>query len=100
LSVVDDYDFIAQNAQVFVDSVCTNKCAHFNSGEFLLLHSAMQRQVLRIIANKLKGNSLDLENGQIEEMIKVIKSEKSKSQKAAIGGLNISKKGDKVDIRC
>jgi hypothetical protein len=60
----------------------------------------MQRQVLRSIFLKLKNNVIDIENQQIEEMLKVIKSAKSKAQKAVIGGLNILKKGDKVEIFC
>lgn len=99
-SVASDYELIDQQAQFFVDSVCTNKCAHFSAQEFLAQHQAMQRQILRNIAVVLKKDSLDIENGQVEELIKVIKSTKSKSQKAVICGLNISKKGGKVDIRC
>jgi tRNA(Ile)-lysidine synthase len=99
-SVADDYAFIERSAQFFVESVCKNKCAHFSAKEFLLQDPALARQALRSIASKFKENTLDLESGQIEEMLKMIKSTKSKSQKATIGGLNISKKGDKVDIRC
>lgn len=100
LAVADDYEFIEQNAQGFVGLVCKNKCAHFSVQEFLSLKPAIARQALRSIFTKLKESSLDLENGQIEETLKVIKSTKSKSQKANICGLNISKKGDKVDISC
>jgi len=100
LAVADDYEFIAQNAEMFSKDICKNKCANFSAQNFLLLHASIQRQVLRSIIDKLKENTLDIENRQIEELIKVIKSAKSKSQKAFIGGLNISKKGDKVDIRC
>jgi hypothetical protein len=41
---------------------------------------------------------IDMENQQIEELIKIIKSTKNKDQKAIIGGLKILKKGDKVEI--
>ncbi len=100
LNVASDYEFIEQSAQFFVDGACKNKCAQFKSKDFFLLHGAIQRQALRMIASTLKGSIQDLENGQIEEVIKVIKSTKNKTQKATIGGLNISKKGDKIDIRC
>jgi len=43
-------------------------------------------------------NYVAIENQQIEEVIKVIKSTKNKDQKAIIGGLKISKKGDKVSM--
>ena len=100
ISVADDYEFIEQNAQCFVDLVCKNKCAHFSAREFLLQHPAIARQALRSVWSRLSESTLNLENRQIEEMLKLIKSTKSKSQKAVIGGLNISKKGDKVDIFC
>jgi tRNA(Ile)-lysidine synthase len=99
-TVAGDYEFIDQNAQFFVKTACKNKYADFSVQKFLLLHASIQRQVLRNIISKLKKDVSDLENGQIEEMLKLIKSIKSKSQKADISGLNISKKGDKVDIRC
>ena len=99
-TVASDYEFIDQSAQHFAGKVCENKCANFNAQDFLLQHIAIQRQALRMITNNLKKTTLDLENGQIEEMIKIINSSKSKNQKALICGLNISKKGVKVDIRC
>lgn len=98
ISVADDYDFIAQNTEIFTKNICKNKGADFSAQKFILLHASIQRQALRNIVNILKENTIDLENGQIEEIIKVIKSTKSKAQKADIAGLNISKKGDKVDI--
>lgn len=97
-SVADDYDFIAQNAQVFATAACKNKCAHFSVKEFLCEHGALQRQIIRNIIQEIKGETDDIESKQVEEMIKLIKSVKNKAQKANIGGLNISKKGDKVDI--
>ena len=100
LSVADDYAFIDKNAERFTESICKNKCGHFSAQKFISLHQAMQRQVLRNIFLKLKNNVVDIENQQIEETLKVIKSAKSKSQKAVIGGLKILKKGDKVEIFC
>ena len=98
--VADDYDFVDKNAERFAESICKNKCGHFSAKKIMTLHPAMQRQVLRNIFLKLKNNVVDIENKQIEEMLKVIKSAKSKTQKAVIGGLNILKKGDKVEIFC
>ena len=98
--VASDYDFIEKNAQSFTGLVCKNKCATFSAKEFFLQHDAVKRQVLRSVINQLKKDTLNIESGQIGEMIKLIKSIKSKTQKASIGGLNISKKGDKVEIRC
>ena len=58
--------------------------------------SIAMAQILRIIFQQIKKTTVDIENKQIEEIIKLIKSTKNKGQKAFIGGLNILKKGDKV----
>lgn len=100
LMVANDYDFINQHAQIFADLAYKNKYSSFLAPDFLLLHPALQCQALKIIGKKIKDDDFNLENSQVNEIIKVIKSEKSKLQKASIGGLNISKKGVRVDIRC
>ncbi|EKD46425.1 MAG: hypothetical protein ACD_67C00239G0002 [uncultured bacterium] len=100
LSVADDYAFIQESAGSFTQAACKNKGAHFTFQEFEKLSFSIQRQVLRNIFELLKNTTKDLENKQIEELLKVTRSSKSKSQKAVIGGLNISKKGDKIEIFC
>jgi tRNA(Ile)-lysidine synthase len=99
VTVADDYDFIEKKGTSFADLVCKNKSANFSAKEFSALHPAIARQALRSIISNIKSNLCDIENVHIEEMMKVIKSGKSKHAKATISGLNISKKGDKVDIR-
>jgi tRNA(Ile)-lysidine synthase len=96
IAVADDYAFINESAERFDKSICKNRCNHFSAKAFSFLSVSIQRQVLRNVLKKTNSSLLDAENGQIEEMIKVIRSTKSKNQKASIGGLNISKKGDKV----
>jgi len=98
--VASDYEFIAQNAQFFATNDCKNKCVNFNSEKFLELHAAIQRQELRSLFCKLKNGTEDLESGQIEEILKIIKSDKSKSKKAIVGGLKITKKGASIEIFC
>jgi tRNA(Ile)-lysidine synthase len=97
-SVADDYGFINKNAERFVDNICKNKDREFSAKKFLNLHVAIQRQTLRIIFQQLKKTMTDIDNQQIEEVGKIIKSAKNKKQKANIGGLKISKKGDKVSM--
>lgn len=98
VSVAEDYDFMAQNAERFVRNICKNKYNDFSTKTFLSFHPGIQRQVLRSIIGKIKNSTEDIQNSQIEEIIKVIKSTKCKNQKAQIGGLNVLKKGDKVEI--
>jgi tRNA(Ile)-lysidine synthase len=97
-SVADDYEFINENAERFIDGICKNNCSYFSAKKFMSLHIAIQRQTLRIIFQQLKKTMADIENQQIEEIIKIIKSTKNKEQKASIGGLKILKKGDKVSM--
>lgn len=100
LVVADDYAFIDQSAQCLKPFTCKNNRVEFTADEFEKRATAMQRQILRNIFKDLRGSTIDVENKQVEELAKVIKSTKSKSQKAVIGGLNISKKGDKIGIFC
>lgn len=100
VSVADDYEFIEQNAERFTKNVCRNKCAHFNLNDFFGQHLAIQRQVLRNIFVLLKNDTKNIDNNQIEEILKVMRSTKSKTPKALIGGLKILKKGDNIEICC
>lgn len=98
--VADDYEYIEQEAERFALVACKNKYADFLATDFLDLHASIQRQVLRNIFSKIKGDLKNIESKQIEELRKVIKSTKSKTSKANTGGLNIMKNGDKVKIFC
>lgn len=98
--VADDYAFIEKSAEKLRKDFSKNKKFVFSADYFNGLHPAMQRQLLRNIFLELKKETIDLENKQIEEIIKVIKSTKSKDKKAQISGLKILKKGDKVDMFC
>ncbi|HOF42266.1 MAG TPA: tRNA lysidine(34) synthetase TilS [Candidatus Moranbacteria bacterium] len=98
LAVADDYAFIEKSAERFAKAACKNKCVTFSASTFEKLHPSIRRQVLRSIIKKLKGTTEDVKSNQVEEMLKIIKSAKNKSQVAIIGGLKILKKGDKVEI--
>jgi tRNA(Ile)-lysidine synthase len=98
VSVADDYDFISQSAERLARGICKNKCRSFSAKAFFALPISIQREFLRNVFKTFKKGLVDIENKQIAELLKVIKSGKNKNQKAIIGGLNISKKGDKVDM--
>ncbi len=97
-AVADDYAFMEKSAVGFVLAVCSKKKASFLEQDFLALDTAIQRQVLRQIFLKLSGQFKDVEYSHIEELRKIIKSTKSKTKSASIGGLKISKKGAKIEI--
>ena len=100
IAVACDYAYIDKQAERFVSTKCKIKCVHFSAQDFLKLHSAIQRQAVRVMFRRLLGGVNDIESNQVEELIKVIKSAKKKSPKALVGGLNILKKGDSIDIFC
>ncbi len=99
-SVTDDYDFIEKGAERFAISVCTDNQVSFVESDFLILHISMQRQVLRQIFSLLCGQIKNIKYSHIEEIRKVIRSGKSKTKIAIIGGLKISKKGARIEIFC
>jgi tRNA(Ile)-lysidine synthase len=98
ISVADDYAFISENSRKKNIGTYQKEKYCFKVKLFLKQESAIQRQILRNIFGVLKKNMIDIDNKQIEELIKIIKSRKNKNQKAVVGGLNILKKGDKVII--
>jgi len=97
-SIADDYDFIEKSAKNFASSVCKKNKAIFLDNDFLTLHESLQRQSLRQIIMTINGQVKDIEYGHIEEIRKIIKSKKSKTKNAVIGGLKISKKGARIEI--
>ena len=94
-SVADDYEFINKNTEDFMNNICKGNCVKFSAKKFLKLHSAIQRQTLRNVFQKFKTIT-DVDNQQIEELSKIIRSTKNKIQKRSIVVLNILKKVDKV----
>lgn len=99
-NVAQDYDFINQEAERFVLATCKNKYGDFLQKDFLNLHASIQRQVLRNIFLKLKNDKKDINAKHIDEIMKIIKSNKNKIQQATVGGLEITKKGDRIMILC
>jgi tRNA(Ile)-lysidine synthase len=91
LSIADDYDFLEQ-----ISRETYKKNKKLNAKNILKLHPAMQKRViLEAIKNK-KGDLKDVESANIEEILKVLKSGKSKSQIIVFKGLKFMRKGDKM----
>lgn len=96
--VADDYEFLNKSAERSAVNICKNNGRELRVKKFLNLPAAIQRQILRIVFMQTKKTVTDIENQQIEEILKLIKSRKNKNQKAVIGGLKIYRKGDKVTM--
>jgi len=96
-NIADDYDFIFKSAEKIFKKIAFDedkKAYFFASKQFVKNHPALQKQVLRKIIFSLKNNLLNIESAHLEEIIKIVKSDKNKSQKLKFGKLNIDKKGD------
>jgi tRNA(Ile)-lysidine synthase len=101
LSVADDYEYIDAAAKKLLKKIANKSkkgTFSFSSEIFLKNHPSMQRQVIRKIMENEFEIFFDVESSHIEEMIKIIKSSKRKSQEKNFLGLNISKKGDKITL--
>jgi len=64
------------------------------------LHPAILRRVLRNNLKNMKGDLKNISTNNIEEIIKIIKSTKNKTQHVILPGLKITKKSDKLEISC
>jgi len=69
-----------------------------NVKKLLKLHPALQRMAIRKILSGKKSGLKNIESSHIEEILKVLKSEKNKSQTVTLKGLKLARKGDKVTI--
>jgi len=100
-SIAQDYDFIFTSSEKIFKRInfdVSKNVYFFSSEKFIKNHPALQKQVLRKIIFKLKNNLFNVENSHLEEIIKIIKSNKSKSQKLKFKGLKVIKKGDIIYI--
>jgi hypothetical protein len=63
------------------------------------LHPAIKKEALRLAIEKHNPSLWEIESAHIDEIIKIVKSTKSKRHKIALKGLNISRIGDKLIFR-
>ncbi|MDI6777772.1 MAG: tRNA lysidine(34) synthetase TilS [Patescibacteria group bacterium] len=92
-SVADDYDFIGKYSAEWLKS---NKSLRVL--KLKRLHPAVQREVLRSAIERYEPNLREIESAHIEEIIKIIKSNKNKEQIIKLKKLKIRRKGDRLFI--
>jgi len=92
-SVADDYGFISRYAQEWIAANKILKVSSLNN-----LHPSIRREVLRQAIEKHNPNLREIESAHIEEIVKILKSSKSKRQQIAFKGLKIGRIGDKLVI--
>jgi tRNA(Ile)-lysidine synthase len=92
-SLGEDYALIKNLAEDFF-----KKNQNLSVKKLLPLPKALQKRIILQFLQKAAGNLKDIESAHLEEILKVLKSLKSKNQIVRFQGLKIERKGDKVTI--
>lgn len=93
LSLAEDYSFIDK-----LTGEISKNSTTLSINKILPLHPALQKRIiLQFLENTLK-NRKDITAAHLAEVLKIIKSTKSKNQVIRLEGLKIERKGDKVTI--
>ncbi len=92
-SAADDYDFINRFSREWLGANKDLRVSKLNR-----LHPAIQRGVIRLAIERHVPSLQEIESAHIEEILKIVKSGKSKSQKLKLKGLKIERKGDRLVI--
>lgn len=92
-SAAADYDFISRYAKEWLAANKILKASSLNK-----LHPSIRREVLRQAIEKHNPNLREIESAHIEEINKILKSNKNKRQRITLKGLKIGRIGDKLTI--
>lgn len=100
-TVAVDYNFICvvtrEKIKESVDFSVENQ-ASFSVREVLSFHSSLIKHFLREVIVTLQGDAVNLESGNIEEIVKVLRSNKGKRHFIEFRNLKIERKGDKITL--
>jgi len=92
-SATADYDFIARYAKEWLTANQNLRASSLNG-----LHPSIRREVLRQAIEKHNPNLREIESAHIEEINKILKSNKNKRQQITFKGLKIRRTGDILTI--
>lgn len=90
-SIADDDSFLEQLAQKYFW-----KKYHLSAKKLLSLDLSLQKRVLLLAIREKRGDLENIQAGHLREIIKSLKSTKSKHQIVLFQGLKLTRKGDKV----
>ena len=92
-SIAEDFSFLSAMAES-----AYRKNKELSARKILALHPALQKRVLLQAITEKKQDCKDIELSHIEEILKALRSTKSKNQTVSFQGLKMTRKGDKVTI--
>jgi tRNA(Ile)-lysidine synthase len=93
LSISEDYDFISRYSFEWLRSE-----KYLSVSALRKLHPSIRREAIRLAIEKIIPSLKEIEAGHVEEVLKIIRSEKNKSQKISIKNLKIIRRGDRLII--
>ncbi len=93
LNIAEDYALIDELAEKYYQ-----KHKELRASNILKLHPALQKRVIFKAIENIKPDLKDIESAHIDEIIKIIKSVKSKKQVMKFQGLKVARKGDKISV--
>jgi tRNA(Ile)-lysidine synthase len=93
LSITDDLDFISEITKKYSNSV-----KELRASEILKLHPSLQKRLILKKIELVRGNLKNIESSHVEQILKIVKSVKSKSQKLSFQGLKLTRKGDRLNL--
>jgi tRNA(Ile)-lysidine synthase len=97
-NIADDYDFLTTHLEKFWQFDDIKRKIIFSAQKFYQQHISIQRQSLRMMILKLNNHLENVENGTIEELRILIRSQKNKKQMMNFKNLKIVKNNDIVSI--
>jgi tRNA(Ile)-lysidine synthase len=98
-TIADSLVSIAQDSD-FLEKTALKNSKSLDIEKLEKLHPAILRRVLRNNLKNVKGDLKNISARHIEEIIKIIKSTKNKTQVVIMAGLKITRKNDKLKITC
>ncbi|MFH0969787.1 MAG: tRNA lysidine(34) synthetase TilS [Patescibacteria group bacterium] len=93
LNISDDLDFISSFAEKIF-----KKTKALKTNEIIKLHPAIQKRIILKAIEEKRGSLRDIEISNVKELLKVLKSTKSKNQAVLFKGLKLTRGGDKLTI--
>jgi tRNA(Ile)-lysidine synthase len=96
-NVADDYDLLEKcSKETKIWKKNGSGAVSFSVQQILALNLAGQKMAIRSGISEISGSTKGVSAAHIEEVCKILKSDKNKAQKTAFAGLNIVRKGDKL----
>ncbi len=93
MAISEDADFLKKETEKSYQ-----KNLALDARKLSKLHPAILRRILRKKIEEIKGDLKNISAAHIEEILKILKSTKNKTQVVVFEGLKITRKGDKLEI--